>query len=335
MGDRDKAREEVETALSIDPDFLAARMLREQLNTPDTSAVREAAPAAPAPAASLAASAAKLADVEERVRARVRARTAVTPAVASPRPRGRVYRRGALAAAVVAFAAFALFGSRTDQPRLLVARGGVAFVPLVDAVAPEPLAVTPAVSAVDDEPEERPYMRPVVVPAVRPAPARPAPVRPAPVRPVSVTPPIAPPLPPPVATAPPPQVASANTVANDLPAPAVVPRGPDDRALVEEALGRYRRAYNRLDARSAQAVYPAVNAPALARAFDGLQSQSIEFDECNINVRGAAASVTCRGSSRYVPKIGSRDPRVEPRVWDFTLRKDAGSWKIENARAGR
>src|SRR3954469_6349725 len=75
MGDRAKAREEVETALGIDPDFLAARLLREELDTQTTSAVPVPAceaPATPAPAAaSLAASAAKLAAFEEKVKERV------------------------------------------------------------------------------------------------------------------------------------------------------------------------------------------------------------------------------------------------------------------------
>lgn len=109
----------------------------------------------------------------------------------------------------------------------------------------------------------------------------------------------------------------------------------DDRALVDQTLQRYRRAYNRLDARSAQAVYPAVNESALARAFDSLQSQVLSFDSCDIDLQGRSAVVTCHGSSRYVPKIGSHEPRIEPRVWTFTLRKDDGDWKIENARAAR
>src|SRR5206468_7572782 len=82
---------------------------------------------------------------------------------------------------------------------------------------------------------------------------------------VTVAAPIVAAPPPVVATPIPVQAAPTNSVVTDSPPPAVVPRPVDDRALVEETLSRYRRAYNRLDARSAQAVYPAVNAPALAR----------------------------------------------------------------------
>jgi hypothetical protein len=36
-----------------------------------------------------------------------------------------------------------------------------------------------------------------------------------------------------------------------------------------------------------------------------------------------------------VPKIGSRQPRIEPRIWSFALRKIGADWKIDNARAER
>src|SRR5262249_59184930 len=108
---------------------------------------------------------------------------------------------------------------------------------------------------------------------------------------------------------------------------------PNDEQLVTLVLQRYRQAYEGLDAPSAHAVWPGVNQAALARAFDGLESQSLTFDACDVNVKGAAAAATCRGSARYVKKIGSHDPRVEPRTWSFTLRKDGTDWKIESARA--
>jgi hypothetical protein len=109
----------------------------------------------------------------------------------------------------------------------------------------------------------------------------------------------------------------------------------DESALVQKALQRYRLAYEELDAQSAQTVWPAVNQAALARAFDGLDSQTLTFDACDIRVSGDAATATCQGSARYVPKVGSREPRIEPRVWNFTLRKNGGEWKIDNARAER
>src|SRR5204862_5350963 len=86
---------------------------------------------------------------------------------------------------------------------------------------------------------------------------------------------------------------------------------PDEAALVQQALQRYRRAYEGLDARSAQAVWPAVNEAALARAFEGLESQALTFDGCEVHLVAATATATCQGSARYVPKVGNREPRVE------------------------
>jgi hypothetical protein len=108
-----------------------------------------------------------------------------------------------------------------------------------------------------------------------------------------------------------------------------------DQALVEQALQRYRWAYEELDAASARAVWPAVDEAALARAFDGLASQSLTFQNCDVKVDGSAATAACSGTARYVPKIGSREPRVEPRRWSFSLRKRGADWQIENARAER
>ncbi len=108
-----------------------------------------------------------------------------------------------------------------------------------------------------------------------------------------------------------------------------------DELLVKQALQRYRTAYEGLDARSAQAVWPAVNQVALARAFEGLESQRLTFESCSLQLAGDHAMATCRGTARYVPKIGSREPRIEPRVWSFALRKIGAEWKIDSARAER
>jgi hypothetical protein len=168
--------------------------------------------------------------------------------------------------------------------------------------------------------------------------APPAPLRPA-VEPVveaaAIVPPPSAPQPPPIAIAPLRPVQESPVVA-----PAVLPVPPkmndiDDHSLVQQTLQRYRSAYEDLDAQSAHAVWPAVNQVALARAFDGLESQRLTFDACDVRVRGEAATATCQGSARYVPKIGNRQPRIEPRVWNFTLHKSGADWKIDSARAER
>lgn len=109
----------------------------------------------------------------------------------------------------------------------------------------------------------------------------------------------------------------------------------NDDQLVRDTLGRYREAYARLNAKSAQEVWPGVDEPALARAFDGLESQSLTFDDCKVDLFGAIATATCRGSARYTPKVGAREPHVESRVWNFTLHKAESGWQIDAARADR
>ena len=108
-----------------------------------------------------------------------------------------------------------------------------------------------------------------------------------------------------------------------------------DRELVEEALQSYRSAYGRLNVQSAQAVYPTVNRVALARAFEGLESQSLTFDSCDVEVVGVLAKAICHGTAHYVPKVGSRYPHIEPLVWSFELRKSDDSWTIFYAKASR
>jgi hypothetical protein len=142
-------------------------------------------------------------------------------------------------------------------------------------------------------------------------------------------------LPPPSVPAPPPVAVASNVAAERPIVEARVEPKVDDDGLVRRTLLDYKNAYEALDARSAHAVWPVVNERALARAFDGLESQHLMFDACDVQVNGDAAAATCRGTARYVAKIGSRDPRTEPRVWNFTLRKTGQDWKIESARAER
>jgi len=137
------------------------------------------------------------------------------------------------------------------------------------------------------------------------------------------------------ASATPAAVALSTAVGPTIPPPSAPVMRVDEEALVRQTLQRYRNAYEGLDAHSARAVWPTVNESALARAFDGLESQALTFDTCNVSVRGDAAAVVCRGTTRYVPKVGSREPRTEPRTWNFTLRKAGPAWTIESARAAR
>lgn len=95
------------------------------------------------------------------------------------------------------------------------------------------------------------------------------------------------------------------------------------------ALANYRAAFESLHAETVQAVWPGADRRALARAFEQLQSQSLDFYSCGIEFGTGTAEVTCTGSLTYVPKVGSKKPRVESRNWSFFLKKQSDRWAIE------
>ena len=104
---------------------------------------------------------------------------------------------------------------------------------------------------------------------------------------------------------------------------------------MRRTLQQYQAAYDNLDARSAQAVWPGVDEGALRRAFAGLESQRLTFDACNVTVRGAVSLATCRGTMLYDPRVGNPEPHRESRVWTVDLRKVGEGWQIYTARADR
>lgn len=111
-----------------------------------------------------------------------------------------------------------------------------------------------------------------------------------------------------------------------------VPSRESDEVLVRRTLQQFRAAYDALDAEAAREAWPGVDSVALQRAFDGLHSQHLTFDTCDVRVSGALGTATCRGSARYVPRIGSREPRVESRTWTFVLRRSGDAWRIDSTR---
>jgi hypothetical protein len=106
-----------------------------------------------------------------------------------------------------------------------------------------------------------------------------------------------------------------------------------DQEDIQRVLGRYRSAFNDLDPAAAQTVWPSVNTRALEKAFDSLAEQGIEFNDCRITVTGVRAIAACAGSTRYVTKVGNRQPRTEPRRWTFNLRKADRQWLIDAVEA--
>lgn len=120
------------------------------------------------------------------------------------------------------------------------------------------------------------------------------------------------------------------TVSSPPPAPMAAVPPVKTNEDVRNVIERYRAAYEQLDAAAAQAVWPGVDRAALARAFDGLTSQRIEFDRCDIWRDAQAALASCAGRASYVPKVGSALNSVR-REWHFRLRRRPGGWAIESA----
>lgn len=106
-----------------------------------------------------------------------------------------------------------------------------------------------------------------------------------------------------------------------------------ERDGISAALEHLQLAYARRDAALAKAVWPTVDERALARAFDGLRSQSVRFDRCQLTVAGSAGEVECRGITTYVPRVGGRYQRTESRQWTFRVQKGDDSWVITSAAA--
>ena len=129
------------------------------------------------------------------------------------------------------------------------------------------------------------------------------------------------------------QGGAARVASDVVPNPAVpAPAGTDAVVAVDSVLTRYRLAFNALDASAAKAVWPSVDARRLARAFGEIRMQEITFADCQTNATSTStrADVTCRGSIRYVPRIGAQAERVELRRWRFVVSESGSGWQLES-----
>jgi len=106
----------------------------------------------------------------------------------------------------------------------------------------------------------------------------------------------------------------------------------DDRVAVRAALSRYESAYNRLDVDAVRSVWPSLDQRALARAFDGLTSQRVALQNCNVDVTGTSARASCSGNASWIPKVGSGQQSAS-RNWTFDLRELNGAWRIVHVQA--
>jgi hypothetical protein len=113
---------------------------------------------------------------------------------------------------------------------------------------------------------------------------------------------------------------------------AAAPSPSAEYVAVLDVLNKYAAAYSRLDAAAAQEVWPAVNRPALARAFDGLASQHVALERCDVSVSTESAHANCNGFSTWSPKIGNSGAHTDACNWTFQLAKAGTDWQIVSAR---
>lgn len=93
-------------------------------------------------------------------------------------------------------------------------------------------------------------------------------------------------------------------------------------------LDRYRQAFDTLSVEPIQAYWPSINTKVLSRAFEQLQSQTVTFDSCGVEINREQATATCTGKARFTTKVGSRTPHVESRRWTFRLARMSDRWVI-------
>ena len=122
-------------------------------------------------------------------------------------------------------------------------------------------------------------------------------------------------------------VAAPREPAGAVAATPISPRVVEENA-VKAVLERYRTAYSTLEAGAATSVWPSVDARALSRAFDQMDSQVLQFERCDIAVSGDRANASCSGDASYVPKVGNRNTRTTERHWNFELRRAGDRWVI-------
>jgi hypothetical protein len=104
---------------------------------------------------------------------------------------------------------------------------------------------------------------------------------------------------------------------------------------IEATLRRYATAYEQLDVNGAQAVWPSVDTAALERAFGTLESQRVQFNQCEVTVNRPTALAVCRGTVTYVPRVGAREPTRQSVQWTFRLRHTGAAWVIEATQVKR
>jgi hypothetical protein len=104
---------------------------------------------------------------------------------------------------------------------------------------------------------------------------------------------------------------------------------------VRRALTSYEKAYEGLDVAATAAVWPSVDRRALARAFDTLKFQGLNFKNCAITVVESSATARCNGTLQIIRKVGNSVPLTAEQEWVFKMRRLGADWKIEEVAASQ
>ena len=111
--------------------------------------------------------------------------------------------------------------------------------------------------------------------------------------------------------------------------------GAIETSAVRGVLDGYADAFSTLNADATQRVWPGVDVRGLRRAFDQLSTQNITFSRCDVSASGETAQAVCTGRATWVPKVGDRSPKSEPRTWRFALGRNDGEWVIDGVQVQR
>jgi ketosteroid isomerase-like protein len=107
---------------------------------------------------------------------------------------------------------------------------------------------------------------------------------------------------------------------------------PNDRDAVLATLGRYRAAYESLDANAVAQVFTGVDLQELRRAFRQSKSMTVTIDVggCQTSVDGDRATATCNVTRVINPKAGESVSRSQRET--FHLRRTQQTWVVEQVR---
>jgi hypothetical protein len=106
-----------------------------------------------------------------------------------------------------------------------------------------------------------------------------------------------------------------------------------DKEAIDRVLGTYQQSYSALDAAMVSTIWVGLDTRGLQRAFDGLDSQRMSFEHCDVTVEDDKARASCTGVLDYVRKIGQTNPLQKRLLWNFDLQRTDDRWLISKVEA--